>query len=82
MRDLALFSITSTLTVFLLASSAAAEAEPARAADAFVDFVGVNTHLAPKLPWTSPGIRLFRPNASAEPTERIAAANQRYENDG
>ena len=28
------------------------------------------------LPWRAPGIRLFRPNASAEPTERIAASSE------
>ncbi len=28
------------------------------------------------LPWTAPEIRLFRPNASAEPTERLAASSQ------
>jgi hypothetical protein len=38
-------TITCVLTLFLRASAAVAEAEPARAADAFADFVGVNTHL-------------------------------------
>jgi hypothetical protein len=28
------------------------------------------------LPWTAPEIRLFRPNDSAEPTERIAASSE------
>ena len=29
-----------------------------------------------KLPWTSPEIRLFRPNRSSEPIEHIAGANE------
>jgi hypothetical protein len=29
-----------------------------------------------KLPWTAPDIRLFRPNASADPTETIAGASE------
>jgi hypothetical protein len=46
MRDVPLLSILSSLIVFLRAAAAAADAEPARPADAFVDFVGVNTHLS------------------------------------
>ena len=45
MRDVPLLSILSSLIVFLRAAAAAADAEPARPADGFVDFVGVNTHL-------------------------------------
>jgi ligand-binding sensor domain-containing protein len=29
-----------------------------------------------KLPWTSPELRVFRPNSGAEPTARIAGASQ------
>jgi hypothetical protein len=42
---MALVSIISTLTALLLVPVVATDAEPARPADAFVDFVGVNTHL-------------------------------------
>jgi hypothetical protein len=45
MRDVPLLSALSCLIVLLRAAVAAVDAEPARSADAFVDFVGVNTHL-------------------------------------
>ncbi|MGO9200429.1 MAG: hypothetical protein ACLQM8_07805 [Limisphaerales bacterium] len=45
MRHLVLLSITSALAALLHLPAEAAGAEPARPADAFVDFVGVNTHL-------------------------------------
>ena len=45
MRYAALLCIGSALAVTLHSFSPAAEAEPARPADAFVDFVGVNTHV-------------------------------------
>jgi hypothetical protein len=45
MRRFALLFIGSTLAVPFRLLSTAADAEPARPADAFVDFVGVNTHV-------------------------------------
>jgi hypothetical protein len=45
MRHVALFWLALALTALLQTRATAAEAEPARPADAFVDFVGVNTHL-------------------------------------
>jgi hypothetical protein len=45
MRYSGLLRIGSALVATLLSFSAVAEAEPARPADAFVDFVGVNTHV-------------------------------------
>ncbi len=44
MRELILFFL-SVLAPVMVVSSSAAEAEKARSADAFVDFVGVNTHV-------------------------------------
>jgi hypothetical protein len=40
-----LLCLASVLTILLQSPRATAETEPARPADAFVDFVGVNTHL-------------------------------------
>ena len=45
LRYSSLLCIGSALAVTLHSFSPAAKAEPARSADAFVDFVGVNTHV-------------------------------------